>query len=108
VNDVHEVTARKLRAFATAIRAERYGPHEFGVREAMEAEAVELEKRADSIEEQVKPAIEEPIAFGYKLGASDFIFAALLKLRVLRSEAITSERKNAYDVAIKTVEELLP
>lgn len=44
----------------------------------------------------------------YKLGASDFIFAALRQLRQLRAEAVTSERKNAYDVAIKTVEDLQP
>lgn len=50
VNDVHKVTARKLRAFATAIRAEHYGPHEFGVREAMAAEAVELDRRADELD----------------------------------------------------------
>lgn len=44
----------------------------------------------------------------YKLGVSDTTFNILTKLRVLRSEAITSERKNAYDVAIKTVEAMQP
>lgn len=63
MNDVHKVTARKLRAFATAIRAERYAPHEFGVREAMAAEAVELDRRADELDPP-KPAIEEPTEFG--------------------------------------------
>ena len=59
MNDVHTITARKLRSLATAIRAERYAPHEFGVREAMEAEAVELEKRAAAIEHQAKAAFWE-------------------------------------------------
>lgn len=44
----------------------------------------------------------------YKLGVSDTTYDILTKLRVLRSEAITSERKNAYDVAIKTVEAMQP
>jgi hypothetical protein len=44
----------------------------------------------------------------YNLGRSDLAYDILTKLRTLRSEAITSERKNAYDTAIRTVEELQP
>jgi hypothetical protein len=44
----------------------------------------------------------------YMYGAQDTISAIHGKLQLLRSEAITSERKQAYDVAIRTVEELQP
>jgi hypothetical protein len=44
----------------------------------------------------------------YNLGRSDLAYDVLTKLRTLRAEAITSERKNAYDVAIATVEGLQP
>jgi hypothetical protein len=44
----------------------------------------------------------------YKFGQSDFAFDLLGKLRNLWSEAITSERKNAYEKAIQAVTELQP
>ena len=67
---VNKAAARKLRSLATAIRAEEYAPHDFGVREEMEVQAVRLTARADELDPS-KPAIEEPLAFGSVVRAAN-------------------------------------
>jgi len=47
-------------------------------------------------------------SYDYKQGVNDTVIQAVARLRTLRAEAITSERKSAYDCAISTVEELRP
>jgi hypothetical protein len=66
---VSVATVRKLRSAADALWADAstQGP---ALRDALQTEADAIFKRADSIEEQVKPVIEEPTAFGSILRAS--------------------------------------
>lgn len=54
------------------------------------------------------PAVDQAYGNGQYVGWGEALAAASRKLRTLRAEAITSERKNAYDVAIRTVEEMQP
>lgn len=63
MNDVHKVVARKLRSAAAALRADAAASNFVNLRDLLLVEIVELEKRADSIEEQV-PTVEEPTEFG--------------------------------------------
>jgi hypothetical protein len=51
---------------------------------------------------------DEAFEAGWEKGFQSATSDMLGLLRILRAGAITSERKNAYDVAIRTVEELQP
>ena len=158
-------TAHKLRSAAAAILADAANQVDARLADSLMYEAGEIKARADSIEEQAKPAVEEPTEFGSLVRArscgplsmlwqrslvngkhyweSDTgaveVWSALTDvevlrvgigtpaepvvfsrgyeaaqtairsmLRTLRSEAITSERKSAYDRALEAVEEMQP
>jgi len=54
------------------------------------------------------PALDQAYGNGQYAGWGEALSAASRKLRTIRAEVITSERKSAYDTAIRTVEELQP